>query len=174
MSEQSFSLTFDNLVDDHLAAERLYYRSTLFAKLDKVVAILLLLVGATSTWAVGARWWTVLFLPVAILEWFNLLTIRPLMIRHWFRKNPKFRETYHLAFDAGGVGFRTASIDSHVAWDHYTKVLEDDRSFLLVYGSGMYTVIPKRAFPNAAEAEEFRSLVGAWISAPAGRPSRSA
>ncbi len=163
MSEESVRLSFDNTLDDHLAAERLYYRSTIFAKVDKIVAVILVLVGAFSTWAVGARWWTVLFFPVAVLEWFNLLTIRPLMIRHWFRQNPKFRETYHLAFDAKGVEFRTASIDSHVAWDHYTKVFEDDRLFLLVYGSGMYTVIPRRAFSSGEESERFRRLVEARV-----------
>src|SRR5262249_33673529 len=146
MEGESITFSFDNALGDHLAAERLYYKSTVFAKVDKVVAAALFVVGAFSTWAVGARWWTLVFFPMAVLEWFNLLSIRPLVIRHWFKRNPKFSETYHLTLNREGIHFRTKSIDSRISWDHYTKVLEDDRLWLLVYGTRMYSVIPKRVF----------------------------
>jgi len=161
----AISLNFDNVVGDHLAAERLYYKSTVVAKVDKVVAAILALVGVFSTWAAGTFWWTLIFLPLAILEWLNLLSIRPFVIRRWFKHNPKFTETYHLVLDRSGIQFRTKSIDSRITWEHYTKVLEDDRLWLLVYGRRMYSVIPKRAFKDDNEMDRFRSLVAQNIVA---------
>ena len=113
IEEGAISISFDNVLAEHLAAERLYYKSTTLAKVDKVVAAILLLVGVLSTFGAGVQWWTLVFLPVGVLEWFNLLTIRPLVIRYAFRRNPKFSETYHLKFDRTGIQFRTNSIDSH-------------------------------------------------------------
>jgi len=168
MEHPTVSVSFDNDLADHLAAERLYYKSTVLAKVDKVVAVILLLVGSFSTWGAGVHWWTLMFFPLAVLEWFNLLTIRPLVIRRWFKHNPKFSETYHLAIDRSGIHFRTKSIDSRVTWDHYTKVLEDDRLWLLVYGTRMYSVIPKRALKGDDEMARFRSLVAQNIVARRG------
>jgi hypothetical protein len=169
MENPTISFSFDNVLADHLAAERLYYKSTVFAKLDKVVAVILLLVGLFSTWEAGVQWWTLIFFPLAILEWFNLFSVRPLVIRRWFKHNPKFGETYHLTLDPGGIHFRTKSIDSRLTWAHYTKVLEDDRLWLLVYGTRMYSVIPKRALKSNDEVARFRSLVAQNIVARSGK-----
>ena len=169
MESPTISFSFENVLADHLAAERLYYKSTVLAKVDKVAAVILLLVGLFGTWAAGVQWWTLVFFPLAILEWFNLLSVRPLVIRRWFKHNPKFSETYHLALDRSGIHFRTKSIDSRLTWDHYTKVLEDDRLWLLVYGSRMYSVIPKRALKSDDEVARFRSLVAQNIVARSGQ-----
>jgi|SRR5260221_656296 len=169
MESESVSLSFDNVVSDQLAAERLYYKSTVFATLDKVVAGILLLAGAFCIWGAGVRWWTLIFFPLAVLEWFDLLTIRPLVIRRWFKHNPKFGETYHLVLDQAGIQFRTKSLDSRISWDHYTQVLESDHLWLLVYGTRMYSVIPKRVFKGDDEMARFRSLVTQNIVARKGQ-----
>jgi len=169
MENESVILSFDNVVSDQLAAERLYHESTVFATLDKTVAVILLLVGAFCIWGAGVRWWTLIFLPLAVLEWFNLLTIRPLVIRRWFKHNPKFSETYHLVLDQAGIQFRTKSLDSRISWDHYTQVLESDHLWLLVYGTRMYSVIPKRVFKGDDEMARFRSLVTQNIVARKGQ-----
>ena len=103
---EAVELTFDHRLADHLAADRLYYQSTLMAKVDRVVAALLVVLGTLVTWKAGPRWWTLIWFPLAFAEWFNLLTLRPLQIMYWFKQNPKFRETYHLTFGAGGIRFR--------------------------------------------------------------------
>jgi len=169
MEDPAIRLSFDNVLADHLAAERLYYKSTVFAKVDKIVAVILLLVGLFGTWGAGVQWWTLIFFPLAILEWFNWLSVRPLVIRRWFKHNPKFSETYHLVLDPSGIHFRTKSIDSRITWDHFTRVLEDDRLWLLVYGTRMYSVIPKRALKSADEVARFRSLVADNIVARSGQ-----
>ncbi len=166
MENETVSISFDNVLDDHLAAERLYYKSTVLSKVDKVVAAILLLLGVFSILGAGVRWWTLLFFPFAFLEWFNLLSLRPLGIRIWFKKNPKFNETYNIELDQNGIHFRTKSIDSRLTWDHYTRVLEDERLWLLVYGTRMYSVIPKRAFKSNEEVARFRRLIDKNIGAP--------
>src|SRR5262245_65494869 len=119
MENPAISFSFDNVFADHLSAYLCYYKSTVLAKVDKVVAVILVLVGLFSTWGAGVHWWTLIFFPLAILEWFNLLSVRPLVIRRWFKHNPKFSETYHLALDPSGIHFRTKSIDSLLTWEHY-------------------------------------------------------
>ena len=115
--------------------------------------------GSLVTWAAGPRWWALIWFPLAFAEWFNLLSLRPLQIMYWFQADPKFRETYRLTFSAGGIRFRTASIDALIQWTHYTRMLEDRRLCLLIYGSRMFSVIPKRAFTSEAELSAFRALV---------------
>jgi len=159
MHIQPIELTFDNRLKDHLIAERLYYRSSLFWKLDKIVAVILLLFGIYAVWRIGPRWWTLIWFPLAIVEWFNALSLRPLQIMYWFKHNPKFRDTYHLTLDPTGLHFRTRSMESHLTWDFFSRVLENGRLCLLVYGTRMYSVIPKRAFKSQADVDSFRSLV---------------
>jgi hypothetical protein len=144
-------LEFDNRLTDHLAAERLYHRSTFWFKADKMVAILLFIFGVFAVSVAGIRWWTVVWFPLAVIEWFNLLSFRPLQIRFFFKRNPKFLEKYHLTFSDSGIDFKTRSLESKLAWTHYTHVLEDDRVILLIYGTRMYTVIPTRAFADAKQ-----------------------
>jgi hypothetical protein len=127
-------LEFNNRLVEHLAADRLYYRSTFWWKADKVVAVLLLVFGIFVVSVVGVRWWAVVWFPLAIVEWFNLLSVRPLQIRFFFNRNPKFLEKYHLTFSDAGIDFTTKSIESKIAWTHYTRVLENDLVILLIYG----------------------------------------
>jgi len=156
-------VTFDNHLAEHLAAERLFYRSTLFWKLDKVVAVILFCMGAVATYQVGLRWWTVIWFPLAVAEWFNALSLRPLQIRYWFKRNPKFLDTYHLTFEEKAMHFQTRTIDSRIQWDQFDSSLEDDQLFLLVYGTRMYSIIPKRAFRTETEMREFRSFIARKI-----------
>ena len=83
------TLEFDNQLADHLAAERLYYRSTFWWKADKIVAVLLLIFGIIAVWAVGVRWWTVIWFPLCIAEWFNALSVRPLQVRFFLKGESK-------------------------------------------------------------------------------------
>ena len=170
---EAVDLTFDPRLADHLAADRLYYKSTLWAKIDRVVAVLLVVLGSLATWAAGPRWWALIWFPLAFAEWFNLLSLRPLQVMYWFRADPKFRETYRLTFSAGGIRFRTASIDALIQWTHYTRMLEDRRLCLLIYGSRMFSVIPKRAFTSEAELSAFRALVVSSLRSSTASPPGS-
>jgi hypothetical protein len=104
--DRPVEVSFESRLSEHLAAERLYYRTTWFWKVDRVVAVLLAIFGVVSVSLVGARWWSLIWFPLAIAEWFNLLSLRPFGIAYLFRTNPKYRETYALAFDREGIHFK--------------------------------------------------------------------
>ena len=127
-----------------------------------VVAIAL--IGCGSLLILGAgQWWGLVFVLFGVLEWFNFLPAAVLRAVLEFRANPKYREEYRLTLTPETLGFRTDTIDSTVKWTHYSRVVETDKAFILVYGKGMYTVIPKRALANDAQCHELRSLLSSVI-----------
>lgn len=77
----------------------------------------------------------------------------------------KYREGYHLAFSDEGIHFKTASINSELAWSTYSEVWENAAFFYLTTGPQAYTIIPKRAFADEGQLEAFRRLAGARIGA---------
>jgi hypothetical protein len=96
---------------------------------------------------------------LAALEFFNLLSIDPLIVRWQFKSTPKFNERNTIIFDVDGIHFRTPTIDARLKWETYSEMLENEKVFLLIYGKRMYSVIPKRAFQDGAESDRFRALV---------------
>lgn len=163
MSDPIF-VEFENTLSDHLAAERLFYKSTFWAKGDKVVAVLLVIGGLLLlVFSVQLWWLSIAFFFIAAAEWFHMLSPSALRTRFFFKRNPKFLEKYNLSFSDSGIHFKTASIDSDIAWTHYSRWIEDDYVFLMIYGSRMYSVIPKRAFSDPEVIAAFRSLISRHI-----------
>ena len=77
-----------------------------------------------------------------------------------FRKEPKFRDEYHLEFSEEGIHLVTENVDSRLSWGLYTKASEHDNFYLLMYGSNYaMTVVPKRAFTSARQEASFRELL---------------
>ena len=159
----SISISFINELKDHIEAQRLLYSKGTMAKLDKVVSILLFGFGIYGLVFVGLRWWTIIWLPLAVTEWFNLLSLSQWRTRIEFQRNPKFREEYHLVFSRENIHFKTASLDSTLKWMHYDRVIQSPNLFLLTYGKGLYTVIPKRCFKSEEEIKAFRTLLDQTI-----------
>ncbi len=157
------SIIFTNKLEDHLEAQRVFYSKGVWAKLDKVVAFLLLSFGVYCVAFVGLHWWTIVWFPLAVAEWFDLLSLSRWRTKIEFRRNPKFREEYHLTFSRQNIHFRTASLDSTLQWTHYERVIESSDLFLLMYGKGLYTLIPKRCFKSNEEINTFRALVSQTI-----------
>ncbi len=159
----SISLSFTNELNDHLAAQRVFYNRGVMARLDKVVAVLLIGFGVYMVAVAGARWWTLVWFPLGVAEWFDLFSLNRLRTKLAFRRNPKFREEYHLTFSRESIHFKTITLDSTLQWMHYERVIENPTLFLLMYGKSLYTLIPKRAFASDAEIDSFRALLGETI-----------
>lgn len=157
--QTKIAIEFDNLASEHIHAARVYDARGIFGKGNKIVAVILALVGAWMVYMAGLQWWTVIWFALVPIEWFDLLSIRPLQVLVQFKINPKYRETYRLEFDDTGLRFKTATVDSKLAWNHFNRVIESDKVFLLIYGKMMYSVIPKRAFASEAEIDDFRQLL---------------
>jgi hypothetical protein len=76
-----------------------------------------------------------------------------------FRGDPKFRDQYFLEFSEEGIHLQTANVDSKLNWSLYTRVVEQEKFYLLVYGTYMMTVVPKRTFNGAQQEAAFRELL---------------
>lgn len=152
---------FDHRLDEHQRAHRLYYRQkSWFARADKVVAVLLVLVGVALVALHGVQWWTLIWFVLGPLEWFDVLSPAPLMVRYVFTRSPKFREPTTLTFTDERIHYKTASIESTLDWSIFAELVEDDALFLLLYKAPRsYAIIPKRAFASPEAIAAFRELV---------------
>jgi YcxB-like protein len=160
----SISISFINQLKDHLEAQQILYRQGSWAKLDKVVAFLLFGFGIYCVVSIGFFWWTIIWFPLAVAEWFNWLSLSRWRTKIEFQRNPKFREEYQLTFSGENIHFATPSIDSTLQWTHYERVIESPNLFLLMYGKGLYTLVPKRCFNSNEEINAFRALVTQTIA----------
>lgn len=96
-------------------------------------------------------------------EWFNLLSLSSLSTRIQYQRNPKYRDEYYLTFSPENIHFKTAAIDSVLQWTNYDDVIENADLFLLMYGKGLYTLVPKRCFHSNDEIDAFRALLNQTI-----------
>ncbi len=123
----SIKIEIDHRVEEHIKADRLsYLNSSRLANVDRFLAVFFALLGIFLVVAVGPRWWTLIWFLLAPLEYFNLLSIRPWVIRCRFKKTPKFHEKNELIFSENGVYFRTPSIDSNLKWDLYIDSIDSE------------------------------------------------
>jgi hypothetical protein len=160
------TIEFDHRLEEHLRAARLYYaKRSWFARGDKIAAVIFAVYGLAASALVGIRWWTVIWLVLAPLEWFNLLSIQPLVVRYVFKRSKKFHEHTTLSFSAEHIHYQTPSIDSTLAWSLFADIVEDDQLFVLPYKAPRsYAIVPKRAFASEADRAQFRELARRQIA----------
>jgi hypothetical protein len=157
----SINLSFRYAESDYVRALRAHYWSRLRLRLDLVVVVALAGIGIylwPSFWGVASLVIAALFLLLLAAAF---LVIPPLA----FRREPKFRDEYSLTFSPDGIQFRTAHLDSTLQWTMYSRVLIDDHSYVLYYGSNQFTVIPKRVFASVSEQRAFEELLAQRVAA---------
>jgi hypothetical protein len=158
MSEE-IAVSFQPELRDQIRASVAHYRAGRLRICDRVAGSLAFLAGLVTLFLSGWRWWLAILFPLAIMEWSDFLHGHTLQAWIFFLRNPKFRERYSLIFRPDGIHFKTATIDSALAWSFYDSVIEDSAVFLLRNGKSMYSVIPKRAFNTEDELCRFREMV---------------
>jgi hypothetical protein len=81
--------------------------------------------------------------------------------RRIFRGDPKFREEYNLICSNAGVTLKTDNISSSINWNFYTRVIENDKFYLLIYGESLpsFSLFPKRAFRSNKDEMTFRDIL---------------
>lgn len=157
---ETISLRFRYTEEEYIAATRLYLmRSTdlllrvVFSSIFLAAGIFFLLLATLGS---GILFLLTLAGLISFLLWSLFFYIAP---RQRFRSDPKFRDEYFLQFSDDGIQFKTAQIDALIQWSLYTKVLENERFYLLVYGKNMISVIPRRAFASAQQEAAFGELL---------------
>ena len=164
--EEIIKLRFKYTEEEYASATRLYMlRSS--DLLFRIIASSLLLAGGVFLILLLNldEQTSIFFILVGVIWLLFLFLIFFAVPRQRFRSDPKFRDEYFLQFSEDGIHFKTAQIDSLIQWSFYSKVLEDDRFYLMVYGKNMISIIPKRAFASAAEEEAFNNLLRRKIPA---------
>jgi YcxB-like protein len=158
------SLTFRYGPGEYVRAVNAYQRTQLRPVADSVFSAAFLAGGACAISLGGAQyfWLGILFLgfglAIPLLVGFFLLLPRVM-----FANNPKFRFEYCLTFSEEGIHFRTTAIDSRLDWSLYKGATEVRAFYLLHYGRRDCTVVPKRAFKNAADMQVFDALLVARL-----------
>lgn len=138
-------LSFTYTEDEYTSAARLFFTRgaepgfRLYLMLGFLACALLVASLAADFYVMGA---VVLPVLLVLLRYWYVYSVLP---RSYFRSNPKFREPYELTLSDEGVLFRSKGVESRLAWDFYTKVLETPEHFFLVYGKDMFSLLPKRA-----------------------------
>jgi hypothetical protein len=168
MENKQIKLDFHYSEDEYLAASRLYiFRSTtsLIRLVLFFVLVTVLLLMLPLLFDLDFPVWAILSLTAllegALLEGALLYNVLVKIPRRYFRGDPKFRDQYEMTFSDEGISLKTRQIDSKLAWSLYTRVIEGQTLYLLIYGKDVrtMTLIPKRVFQNKAQETAFRELL---------------
>ena len=152
-------LSFAYTEDEYVSAARFFFargrdlKFRLYLSLGFFACALFIAWLAFDVYVLAA-----VLLPVLIMAaryWYSYSALP----RSYFRNNPKFREPYELTFSDEGVLFRSAGVESRLAWDFYTSVLETPEHFFLVYGKDMFSLLPKRALRGPRQESALRELL---------------
>jgi hypothetical protein len=149
---------------DQIRASIAHYRAGILRTCDRIAGTAALVAGFTFFLFCGLPWWSLaVFCFVGFAEWSDIFHAHTLRAWLSFKRNKKFRHEFTVTFSREGMHFKTVSIDSNIAWSLYDSVIEDSVIFLLMSGKSMWSVIPKRAFKDEDEANQFRTIVQAAI-----------
>jgi hypothetical protein len=164
---ESIELSFKYSEEEYVSAVRLYLlkgKETLVRLGITFACLCLALILLFSLLDLALPlWFTISPLVLIGIALFHALFVR--LPRRHFRGNPKFRDKYSLTFSDQGIRFKTKSIDSSVAWDLYTDVIENERFYLLIYGKNIasFSIVPKRSFRDSTQEATFREMLGRHI-----------
>jgi hypothetical protein len=160
---QPIQLRFTYTEAEYLKAARLLTLGETKTVVRIGAFILLVLLGAIGLTIIGDFLFPV-WAMILIALLFSAALVYTIFVdapRKYFRGNTQARGEYQLTFTTDGVWVQTTGIDSKLAWSLYTRVLENDSMYVIVYGKDvrMMTAVPKRAFKSADEELQFRNLV---------------
>jgi hypothetical protein len=172
-SSESITIRFAFTLADAVESFRLYDATTPRHTITRIIALLSMVFAGLATYACvqlirlygstyGTEWCAIVLFALALILWFDLI----LSLRAWFvfRMNSRiYTDESEVTFDEYGVHAKTSTYDMKRLWTAYSRVLESDRLFLLIYGKGVYATIPKRAFSDERQLLVFRELLNRRI-----------
>ena len=159
----TINLSFRYAENDYVRALRAHYASQLRLPLDILVIVALIGAGACFWRSPNLHWFAVAGIALAVVFALMLIAAFTVIPALAFRREPKFRDDYSLAFSPEGIHFRTAHIDSQLQWSLYSRALIDAHSYVLYHGPRQFTVIPKRVFQSADQRQAFEQMLAERI-----------
>jgi len=162
---ESVELHFRYTEDEYVSAIRTYMlakrRVAFFVGIASVVTLLGIYFLITQSDGAAA----ISFLVTGAFL-FGLLATSLVIVPHRrFKANPQFRRDYYLQFAEDGILFRTDQLDATLKWEIYTEALETEKFYLLSYGEGAITVIPKRVFKSGEQQAHFANMLRRKVTA---------
>ena len=159
MMSSPVSLCFRYTESDYVRAMRAHYASRLRLWLD-IPAMVVSGVAGVYLWrSPSLHWLSIASIGISgvfvLILSLAFVVIPPLA----FRREPKFQDEYSLTFSQECIHFKTTHIDSQLQWSIYSRALIDAHSYVLYYGNGSFSVIPKRVFQSADQQRTFEQLI---------------
>ena len=161
--EEVIELRFKYSEKEYVSAYRKYFLAKKRAAFFIIIASGLIVAGIYFLLSSGDVALTVSFIATGAFLIGLLVTSSILLPRQRFRSDPRFKGEYLLRFSENGIEFHTDDIDAKVSWRIYNEALETRDFFLLSDGGSTLSVIPKRAFANAAQELRFRQMLDAKV-----------
>jgi Ca2+/Na+ antiporter len=161
-------LHFKYTEEEWVAASRLYMRAQPGVLLRLGAAFLLLALCFVFFALISEVVMSLFLLSMGLVLFIFVLLLVFVLPRQRFRSDPRYEDEFFLEFTDEEIRFHTSQVDSRLSWSLYTRVLENERFYVLVYGKGMISVIPKRAFITTNQEMMFRNLVRRKLGHAAG------
>ena len=157
--ETTININFKYTEKEYVNAVKWYYMNSSRIIFDFIVAVIIIIIGSFLQFNNPKSVSNVFIMAAGVL--FLLILVYAIYInpKRIFRSEPKFKYEYHLIFSNDGIEFKTEHINSNLQWNHYVKFSETKEFYYLIYGTFMFTIIPKRAFENKSNEEEFKKLL---------------
>jgi hypothetical protein len=159
MTSPTVDLCFRYTARDYVRAMRAHYASKLRLWLD-IPAIVIASAAAVYLWrSPSSHWLSILLIGVSAFMVLMLTTAFFIIPPLAFRREPKFKDEYALTFSPESIHFKTENFDSVLQWSIYSRALIDAHSYVLYYGVGSISVIPKRVFQSIDQQRDFERLL---------------
>ena len=162
-ANETVQLRFRHTEKEYLAAMRFYFLRSKELMTGLIIVYVLFSAGLillqVALGVVLPLWANIALIFVVGLGWFHGLTID--VPRKYFRGDPKFRDEYTLTFTDAGIAFKSQHASSTLAWSFYTRMIENDSVYILIYGKNTQSmsVLPKRAFRDSQQEKTFREML---------------
>lgn len=164
MSE-SIELQFRYTEEEYVSAIRAYMLAKRRVAFFLAIASVITLLGIYFLLTQSDSAATISFLCTGAFLFGLLATSFVILPHRRFQDNPQFRSEYHLQFAEDGILFQTDHISSTLKWEIYTEALETQKFYLLSYGEGAVTVIPKRVFNTGEQQAHFKDMLMRKVTA---------
>lgn len=157
---ETIEVRFQYTEKEYIQASRQYmFMSKLLKKSDIILPFVLLPVSVLYMFLADFNVLSIVICVCACVYLAVIGTLYYLIPKVTYKQNAKFREEYYLAFSEEGIKFQTNTINSDLQWDVYKALLENEEYFYLCQNKQVYSVIPKRAFQDEVQAQQFKELV---------------
>ncbi len=163
MGNESVHLRFTHTEKEYLDAVRFYFWHSKELLIRLILSFVLFAIGLVMLDVILGGflplWAMVAFIFLAGLGWFHGFVID--VPRRTFRGDPKFRDEYDLIFSDAGVDFKTAHVSASLRWSLYTRVIENNSFYIMMYGRDIHSlsILPKRVFRDNEQEKTFRKLL---------------